>query len=230
MATLPQTLIEAKLFDELSPDQRADVLAAAVPHQLRRGQVLERQGDAAERFYLVEIGALKLTQVTTDGREVLVRFVGPGRPFAGVAALKASEYPVTAQAVEPTRVWQWRRETLRALVARYPQLKTNLLEMLADHMTEALTRVRELASERVGQRIARTLLRLADQTGLPSRDGVLLQVPLTRQDLAAMSGTTLYTVSRTLSRWSSQGIIGTAGRKILIRSIPRLTRLTEEDR
>jgi CRP-like cAMP-binding protein len=100
---------------------------------------------------------------------------------------------------------------------------------MASHVTDALTRVRELSTERVGARLAHTLLRLATQCGRTTADGVLIDHVLTRQDLADLTGTTLYTVSRTLSEWDAQGLVRSVGRKLLVPSPARLQAVAESD-
>lgn len=196
---------------------------------LRRGQILARQGDPADTLHLVESGLLKLLQLTPDGRQLIVRFAGPGEPFGGIAALDDAKYPVTALAVGPAVVLGWRRALLGNLLAAFPVVRNNLVREMADHMNDALTRVRELTTERVGQRLAHTLLRLARQCGVPDPDGVRIAHPLTRQELSELVGATLYTVSRTLSDWEGAGIIASTRRDLLVRDLRRLTMLTRED-
>jgi CRP-like cAMP-binding protein len=87
---------------------------------------------------------------------------------------------------------------------------------MAAHMTDALTRVRELTTERVGQRLAHTLLRLMRQCGQTTPEGTLIVHPLTRLELAELTGTTLFTVSRTLTQWEAEGILRTVGRRLLV--------------
>ena len=215
-------IAQSRIFDALAPEARHEWLSQASSRQVRRNQPLARQGDTADALYLVEHGLLKLVQVTPEGHQLIVRFVVDGEPFGGVVALEGATYPVSAIAVEPTKVRLWPRATLASLLARHPQVRTNLMREMTTHMTDALTRVRELATERVGQRLAHTLLRLGRQVGEPSPDGLLLRHALTRQELAELTGTTLYTVSRVLSRWQEAGILQSRGRKLLVRSLPRL--------
>jgi CRP-like cAMP-binding protein len=215
-------LAQSRIFDGLADKDKSAWLQAAPARDLKRGQALARQGDAAEAFYLVETGMLKLVQLTPEGREVIVRFVRDGEPFGGVVALDGATYPVTALAVESTRVRGWTRERLRALLEQYPNVRTNIMREMTAHMTDALTRVRELTTERVGQRLAHTLLRLMRQCGRVTPKGVLIAHPLTRQELAELSGTTLYTVSRTLSQWQTDGILQSSQRQLLIREPKRL--------
>jgi CRP-like cAMP-binding protein len=218
----------SRIFDGLTLEERNECLGAATSRQLRAGQAIARQGEPATAFYLVESGLLKLLQLTVSGQELIVRFVGPGEPFGGVVALEGAAYPVTALAVETTRVRVWPSATLLQLLQRLPQVRMNIMREMAAHMNDALTRVRELATERVGQRLAHTLLRLMRQCGRTTPDGVLITHPLTRQELAELTGTTLYTVSRTLSRWESEGILRSINRQLLVRAPRRLQDLSED--
>lgn len=216
----------SRIFDGLTETERRQWLDAAQRRDVRRNETVARQGEPARAFALVESGLLKLLQLTPEGRELIVRFVGPGEPFGGVVVLDAAAYPVTALAVAPTRLLTWPGDVLRTLLDRFPQVRLNITREITAHMTDALTRVRELATERVSQRLAHTLLRLMRQTGTPGPDGVLIAHPLTRQEFADLTGTTLYTVSRTLSRWQAQGILQSTRRQLLVRAPKRLEALS----
>ena len=167
----PEVVTRSRIFDGLTEADRGAWLDVSSLRLLKRRQALARQGEPAHCFYLVESGLLKLVQVTVDGKELIVRFVGPGEPFGGVVALEGTTYPVTALAAHATRVRAWPRESLGPLLQRYPHVRTNIMREMTAHMTDALTRVRELATERVGQRLAHTLLRLMRQGGQPRRTG-----------------------------------------------------------
>jgi len=220
--TTPGTLGVSRIFDGLSDEDKRVCLDESSVRDVKRGHALARQGEPAVAFYLIEAGLLKLVQDTPDGHEVIVRFVREHEPFGGVVALDGATYPVTALAVEPTRVRAWTKERLRVLLEKYPQVRTNIMREMTTHMTDALTRVRELTTERVGQRLAHTLLRLMRQCGRATPEGVLIAHPLTRQELAELTGTTLYTVSRTLSQWQADGILQSSQRHLLIRAPQRL--------
>ncbi len=231
MATT-QPALRSRIFDGLTDAERETWLREARVRDVRRGQPVARQGEPATVFYLVESGLLKLLQLAPDGRELIVRFVGPCEPFGGVVALNGASYPVTALAAAPTRLRGWPRDTLARLLDAFPNVRYNLTREMADHMTDALTRVRELTTERVGQRLAHTLLRLIRQCGQPTPDGVAITHPLTRQELADLTGTTLYTVSRTLSRWQADGVLAAAGRRLIVRSprkLEAMARAGEQD-
>jgi CRP-like cAMP-binding protein len=218
----PDTLLRSRVFDGLTDGERVRWLDRAATARVDRGQTLARQGEPALHFYLLESGFLKLLQLTPEGTELIVRFIAPGEPFGGVVALGDAPYPVTAAAVQPTVLRSWRRDAVGELLAETPQVRVNIMREMTTHMTAALTRVRELTTERVDERLAHTLLRLASQCGRPDPDGVLIAQPLTRQELADLTGTTLYTVSRTLTRWESLGLVATRKRMLLVRSPQKL--------
>jgi CRP-like cAMP-binding protein len=137
-------------------------------------------------------------------------------------ALGNAAYPVTAIAVQPSVVRSWTREAVGELLGMTPQVRVNIMREMATHMTDALTRVRELTTARVDQRLAQTLLRLARQCGQAEVGGVLITQPLTRQELADLTGTTLYTVSRTLAKWETQGLLESRKRLLLLKSLQKL--------
>jgi CRP-like cAMP-binding protein len=200
----------ARIFAGLSADERARVIAAARPGQLRTREVLAHQGAEATTFYVIEVGHLKLSQIAPDGREVIARIAGPGDAFGGIVALGHPTYPVSATAMEPTRVLGWSRAALHGLLDRFPQIRTNIVSEIARHMTDALTRVQELTTERVNQRLARTLLRLAESGGRAEGTAIDIVHPITRQELADLVGATLFTVSRLLARWEQEGLIASS--------------------
>lgn len=156
---------------------------------------------------------------------MIVRFVGPSEPFGGVVALSGAAYPVTALAAAPVRLLAWPRDGLERLLERFPLVRQNITREMAEHMTDALTRVRELTTERVSQRLAHALLRLIRQCGEPRPDGVLIPLTLTRQELADLTDTTLYTVSRTLSKWQVDGVVDASARWFVVKLPGRLEQL-----
>jgi CRP-like cAMP-binding protein len=195
-------------------DDRTAILAAGRRRILRKSEVLIRQGEAAASFFLIEGGYLKLTQLTADGSEVIVRFVGPWDPVAGVTALGGGVYPVTATACDGVNVIEWPRSALTDLLARFPELKTNILREMTAHMDDALTRLRELATMKVSQRLAHTLLRLTHPSNVAVVGALTVPHALTRQELAELTGTTLFTVSRILTDWEEAGLVRSARAKV----------------
>ncbi|HEX7010086.1 MAG TPA: Crp/Fnr family transcriptional regulator [Phycisphaeraceae bacterium] len=215
------------LFEGLDGHALEQVHQAAQRRRLSAGAVLFRQEDEAHVLYVVLEGRLRVSELTPEGHEVLLRFIEPGQPVGLMAALEGAVYPVTAQAAQSSRVLCWRREAMERLMDRHPRLARNAMRLMVGRIRELQQRVVELATERVEQRVARAILRLVRQAGKRTSEGVLLEMPLSRQDLAALTGTTLYTVSRLLNRWQEQGLVSIGRRRIVLRRPHELVALAD---
>ncbi len=212
----PGSLNRLRLFQKLEQAEREEIVAAANTVRHPRGQVLFRQGSGAKSFYVLRQGRVKLTQLTADGELVLVRLVMPGEAFGGVAALGERTYPVSAEASEDSVALSWSGRTMDRLLRKHPQLALNFIELLAERLHDMQARYEELATEQVEQRLARTLLRLLKRAGREVEGGTLVDVRLSRQELAEMTGTSLFTVSRILNRWQEAGVIQSHRQRIVV--------------
>lgn len=215
-------------FEGIALDELTIIARAAARRQVAAGTFLFHQGDPATVLYVPVQGRLKLTQVTPDGHEVILRYVGSGEMTGATALFGETEYPASAEAVEDVEVLGWDEPTMLQLMARYPCLTLNVLHILSKRIQELQDRLREMSTERVERRIARALLRLVSQLGRKSDHGVLIDLPLSRQDIANMTGTTLFTVSRVLSRWEEDGLVEAGRERVLIRN-PRGMVVIAED-
>ena len=216
------------LFQGLDPEALAAVADAVRPLRVRKGSYFFYQDQPATTLYLLIEGRVKFTQVTADGQQVLLRAIGPGETFGTVSALGDAFHPASAQAATDCAALAWRGDAVAALMERFPAIAINALHFLAGRLREFQDRYRELATERVERRIARALLRLAQQLGEVADAGVLIDLPLTRQDIAEMAGTTLFTASRILSNWQQRGIVHTRRERILIRKLSDLEAIAED--
>jgi CRP-like cAMP-binding protein len=216
------------LFQGIAPDDLARIAQVARRRQIPAETFLFHQGDPAEVIYVPVQGRLKLTQITPEGHEVILRYVGVGEMTGATAAFGDTAYPASAETVEETGVLGWDNTTMVELIEHYPRLGLNILHLLSARLQELQDRLRELSTERVERRIARALLRLVSQLGRKAETGVLIDLPLSRQDLANMTGTTLYTVSRVLSHWEEEGIVEAGREKVLIKHPPSLVVIAED--
>ncbi len=224
----PAKLRESVFFSGLSDADILLVCRSGVSRKVPVGEYIFIQGDPAERVYLLLHGRIKLTQSGADGQQVLVRILGPNGLFGAVALSAGEMYPVTAEAADDCRTLSWTKQVIMDFIPRLPQLALNTIQMMAGHVMEFQDRFRQLATERVERRLARTLLRLASQTGRKVDEGVLIDLPLTRQDLAEMTGTTLYTVSRLLSQWEEHGLVISGRERVVIRFPHGLVSIAED--
>lgn len=195
------------LLRGLTPAEITQFLTLGREYAFAAGNYLFQQDDPADLLYILLGGIVRLSQLTPEGHQVIVHHVTPGEGIGIIVALSHMPYPVSAEALEAARVLAWDAATTRQMMLHYPQLAINGMEMLARHFVQISDRYRELATERVERRIAHALLRLVRQVGRRVDEGVLIDLQLSRQDLAEMTGTTLYTTSRILSQWEREGLI-----------------------
>ncbi len=231
VADLPkqiQQLQQVSLFRDISLAELGNIAELSRLRQVKREGFFFHQGDPGTVLYVLTQGQVKLTQLTPEGSQVLLRFITPGEMFGGIAALGDTSYPVSAQAAKDCAALAWDGDTLNKLMESYPRLALNALRHLAQRVQELQQRNLELATERVERRVAHALLRLARASGRKVEGGVLIDLPLSRQDVAEMTGTTLYTVSRILSGWQEQGIIEAGREKVLIRYPHGLVTIAED--
>ena len=197
---------EADLFRDLDPIVRDAITQAATRCVIPRAASLFAQGDEATNLFLVLEGRLKVGLVSADGAPLTVRFMEPGDLVGCAAVFRRVPYPATATAVVDTVVMSWTVRQIEAMIQSHPQMAVNALAIMGGRAEEFLQRFREVATERVEQRIARTLLRLRRGSSADD-EGQGFTLRMSRQDLAELSGVTLYTVSRTLSAWRREGIV-----------------------
>lgn len=218
-------LRSAPPFRDLDGEGLAEVASHATDRHLEPGAALFEQGEPAGRFYLVVQGRLKVTMITPGGKQVLVRLVHPG-DFCGLAlALARPDYPATCLALVAARVLAWPMNYWETLIASHPRIAIGITRSLGRHITDVHSRIAELATEEVEQRVAHAVLRLARSAGAPVEGGLRIDFPITRQDIAEMTGTTLHSVSRIVSAWAGRNIVGRGRARLVVRDLPALERI-----
>jgi CRP-like cAMP-binding protein len=221
-------LEQVSLFRGLDRRALSAVASAARSVEVKRTAFFFRQGTRADTLYVLMHGRARLSQAAPEGYDVLLRFVGPGEVFGPTATLRDRLYPVSAQAVCRCRALAWEGRTMIGLIEAHPRIAINVIEALSAHVEELRSRYLELASERVERRVAHALLRLSEQAGWNTREGVLIDIPLSRQDLAEMTGTTLYTTSRLLRRWQREGLVSAGRQRVEIVQPQRLLAIAQD--
>ncbi len=216
------------LFRGMDDASLLEIVRAGRLRRVKDGAFFFHEGDPARILYVLVEGRVKFTQVTAEGHQVLVRVSGPGELFGAVAALGDAVHPATAEAHADSAALGWNSEVITGLMERFPRLALNTVRFLAGRVKEFQDRYRELATERVERRVAHALLRLAEQIGRKVSDGILIDLTLSRQDIAEMTGTTIFTVSRILSGWESQGIIESGRERVLVRNTAALTAIADD--
>jgi CRP-like cAMP-binding protein len=211
---------QAPLFRGLSADRRLEIASRARDRRLRRREILSREGEAVRETSLLGLGRLKITQLAASGQEVLIRLIGPGEVCGGLGVPVGGLHPTSAEALESSHALVWEQRVMSDLLDSFPVLGRNALRIQSERLRMLEERYRELATERVPPRLARTLVRLVGHVGSPCEGGV--RVALSREELAQMVGTTLFTVSRLLSEWESHGLVRGARKAVVVRDLSGL--------
>jgi CRP-like cAMP-binding protein len=229
MATVDSSLVaHLPLFAGLSPEELGEILREARSARFSRNSAVFQQGEDVHSFFVLLHGHVRASKTTPAGDQVVVRYVAPGETFGVAPAIGLQRYPATATAVDDSVVLAWPSAAWPRLAAKFPALATNTLQSVGSRLQEAQTRVVEMSTQQVEQRIAHALLRLARQSGRKLEHGIEIDFPISRQDIAQMTGTTLHTVSRTLSGWEQRGLIESGRQRIVLREPHKLFVLAEE--
>jgi len=214
------------LFTGLSQRECMAIASCARARTFARDEILFTQGQPVRSLILLESGSVKSTQLSSAGSEVLMWMSGSGEPVNVNAEPTSCNHTCSARAMEQCHALVWEYQRLQKLLNEYPQLRNNISRILAGRLHELEERFREVATEPVARRLALILLRLLKTVGKPSRDGI--QVSLTREELAQMTGTTLFTISRTLSKWAEEGFVMPQRESVVVNDPERLESIADE--
>lgn len=212
-------------FSTLSDDDMRDVLDLATGRRFDAGTDVFGEGLPADRFYLLLDGHIRVVRTNEDGEEVIVLHIHSGGMFGIAAALGRTTYPATARAASEVYVLSWPTAAWHQFVAAYPGFAQTTYGTVGDRVSEMNARIMEMATKRVEERVACALLRLANQSGEKAGDSVRIGFPLTRQNIADLTGSTLHTVSRLLSAWDKDGVIQSTRKQIVVTDPPALMAL-----
>lgn len=217
-----EILQQLPFFSSLSERQVAEVNGYFREHGFLAGEVVYLMGEPATRFYVVAAGQMKLMRHTLGGQDVLLEILTPGDFFGSLAALGDDVYADTAEAQTAVCVLGISAADFRALLERYPAVSLAALDVVSARLRAAHEMVRRLSAQPVEQRLAYTLLQLADKLGEEQEEGTLIQMPLSRADLAGMVGTTVETASRLMSQFQKDGLVNSGRRWVAVANRERL--------
>lgn len=224
----PDSFSSCALLAGLSPREIEQIRSLFSRREFAGGAFVFRQGEPAGVYYLILEGLVKGVQSSPEGAEIILHVLGPGELIGALPTLGGPAYPGSAVALTRLAALAIKAGDFEQLLHKHPQLTINLLKAAAAVIQETLIRLREACTLPVEQRIARALLRLVDRFGEPCSEGTALDVPLTRRDLAGLSGTTLYTVSRTLRGWERRGWLRCERRRLVLLDHGAIERLSAE--
>jgi CRP/FNR family transcriptional regulator len=195
--------------------------------QYQKDDYIFLEGEAPEALYVVKSGKVKVLRHSQDGKDVVLRMAGQGQLLGSVAVFDGGGYPGTAQAIEDCALLVISRNDCLTLVTRFPVFALMVINEMGIRLRSSAEQIRSLAVERVEQRIARTLIKLGQTAGADSSEGRVIELPLTRQDVADMTGTTVETAIRVMSKFRREELIFTRRGKVVLVDLDALQEIAE---
>jgi len=204
------------IFKDLSDADIEEIASLVSDVSFSKKETIFSEGDPSDWFYAVYSGKVKITKLSQDGKEIILELIQPGELFGAVAVIKGFPYPANAVPMEDSNIMKVSRKDMMLILDRFPSLMFNLMQSLGDRLRDSHETTKNIALEKVGSRIATLLLKLSEQMGTKTPEGVELNIKLTKQDIAEMVGTTVETSIRTMSRFKKQGFIKEEAGKVTI--------------
>lgn len=228
MSRLDRSLIAGlPQFQGLEPADLDHVLENARSQRVAKDAAIFEQESEADSFFLLLDGHVRVVKVTPDGQQVIVRYISAGELLGIAQALGLTNYPANVIAAIDCIVLVWPSRLWTEFAGRYPAFGAATYKSIGNRLQEAHDRVTEMSTGQVDQRVAHALLRLVNQTGRKTEDGVLIDFPISRQDIAEMTGTTQHTVSRLLVDWKARGLVKSSRQKVTVVEPHRLLLIAE---
>jgi CRP-like cAMP-binding protein len=214
------------LFSEIPLEDCAKIVGVAHDGRFKRGKRIFFEGDPVRQVILLTSGCIKLSQCASREQEVILRLVGPGEALC-VECFPECNHCSTAEVLERSSALIWDARQFEAVRQRFPLLGRNVSCVLLRTLNQLEVRFREISTEKVAPRLSSQLVRLVQQVGKPSDSHV--EIALSQKDLAQLTGTTLFTVSRLLSQWEEQGIVKPCREAVQVLNIPALIQLSQAE-
>ncbi len=206
------------IFSNLNQEELLELSRLATECNFKPGEFVFWEGDTPDYFYVVAEGRVKVLKYSSTGKEFIIAFFEPGEMFGEVAVFEGKPYPASAQAVAETGVLRIKMEDFLSFLSSRPKVALGIITVLGGRRN-AQSRLKDLAGERVEQRLARTLFMLSTKLG-PI-------LPFTRQEIADMSGTTTETAIRVTTQFRERGIIRSTRGEIIVLDRTKLRLLSE---
>jgi CRP/FNR family transcriptional regulator len=203
-------LNESVLFQGIASPLLQKVADLALTRSFARGSSIFFEGEAANGFYLLVEGQVKVFKMSLEGKEQILHIFGPGQPFGEVPVFHGAPFPANAVSLLASKTLFFPRQEFLALLKASPDLALSMLAVLSRRLRQFASQVESLSLKEVPERLAQHLLYLAEEQG--RSDAVLLDIP--KGQLASLLGTSPENLSRIFAQMSNQGLIRVEGKTI----------------
>ena len=213
-------------FEGIDEDALQTLINQASARHYKKDTSIFAQDAEADAFFILLDGYVRVVKLTPDGEQFIARYIPSGELFGIAPAIGQIVYPANAVAAVDCVALSWPTPLWQSVVEKHPGFATNIYGTVGKRLAETRELMIEMATAKVEIRVANAVAKLASQSGRQVKDGLLIDFPISRQDISDMTGTTLHTVSRLLSRWEEQGLVKCGRQKIVVSDIATLARLS----
>lgn len=204
------------------------LVSVSYEKKFSKDQFLFQEGDDPVGLFFVKQGHIALLKQGLNGKNLIIKLVMPGEFCGEAGAFNNIPYIATAQALVDTIVYFMHKENLLSFIQTHPEVIPKFIGMSVRKIIEAFAMIDGLGNKDLKQRISFTLLKLAEKTGEKEAGYVKLSIPISRQHMAEMVGSTQESVSRVMAKLKREGVIKSVSRKIVILDDEKLRQFAEE--
>ena len=215
------------LFSNICPTDYKEIVSAARKQEYSRRETIHFEGDPVRQIVLLTSGCAKIIQFGQNGTEVILRLNGPGEVVGALGLCSQDRHFSMAQALSASTALVWEASIFESISKKFPVLRRNAMHILCNRLEELEERFREISTERVAARLSHEIVRLLNQVG--RRVNGVVEISLSREELAQLIGTTLFTVSRLLSDWDQRGIVSARRETVAVHDLQALVELSESE-
>lgn len=216
---------QVSIFNTLNAQDAKEIQPYFLTDRFSKKETIFSEGDPSEWLYIVKNGKVKITKISQEGKEIILEIIPANEFFGGIAVVRGFPYPANAIAMDDTEVLKISRKNLLSIMDRFPNLMYCMAMNIGDRIKGSHETLKSIALEKVEARIGSLLIKLSDKAGEKGHDGIVINMKLTKQDIAEMVGTTVETSIRTMSKFSKAGLISSKAGRIIIRDIEKLKSL-----
>jgi CRP/FNR family transcriptional regulator len=217
-AIILSTLKKSTIFSALTGEELKKISSLFEVLDFNNDEYIFMEDDASDWLYVLAKSQVKIVKHTKGGKDVIVEIKSPGDIFCCATVLDNRPYPESAQAMEKALVIRISRKNLLFVMDEYPFLKVGVARYFSDRLRDANEMLKNIATEKVEKRIANILLTLSEKAGIPEKEYTKIDIPLTRQEIADMVGTTVETCIRSISKFQKDGLVKSSDNHILVKT------------
>lgn len=215
-------LKQISIFSQLKEEFLQKIDHISIIRNFAKGRIIFVEGEPGEAFYYIKSGLVKISKDSSDGREHILHILNEGHVFAEVTLFNNTSYPATAEVLEEAQIGIIKNNDLEKLIVENPEISLELIKYLNHRLIEAQNKVRNLALYDTFGRTAQALVKLADDYGKKTSEGIELELSISRQELANIVGTTRETVIRVLAAFKKEKSIELDKSHIKIKDIEKV--------